>query len=391
MPVRIKDILGLEDLRDFQCLTNYSGLNNIVTSVGILDHEIIEGNYKVFNAGEFILSTLSVIRESPELVFDSIKSLIKQKVSGIAIKAIYYSNLSSEIIDFANKNHFPIFLFHDVFIESLIRSITTSLNFQSKYEMVEKKLKVILNSQENTADAHTISKEINPNFKLYQQVFSIRLEETYSREILFLHLDKFHRQNYKKKDSLFILDNNLLAIITTDESEKGYENLKEFLKTAEIVTDKTTIGESLRNRPLSDLGISIKESLIALRTAISKGCNKLNYRDCGISKLLIPLERDFWTIKYTNEMIRPLVEYDKKYKSHLYETISFYFQMNCNTKKVAEKLDIHKNTINYRLNKIKDMIGPFDSDMDFFRQISIALYIFEHSQSGGWNSVVHKR
>lgn len=52
-----------------------------------------------------------------------------------------------------------------------------------------------------------------------------------------------------------------------------------------------------------------------------------------------------------------LQEYDEKYNysADLYHTLGVYLQCNCSTKKTAERLFVHRNTMRYRLSKIIEL------------------------------------
>lgn len=53
----------------------------------------------------------------------------------------------------------------------------------------------------------------------------------------------------------------------------------------------------------------------------------------------------------------PLIEYDKKYRSQLIRTFKEFLDNRMNIKKTADKLYIHRNTLIYRIDKIKELLG----------------------------------
>ena len=86
---------------------------------------------------------------------------------------------------------------------------------------------------------------------------------------------------------------------------------------------------------------------------------------------------------FCKEMLDPLARYDKENHSNYVDTLKSYILSNGNTTKISESLFIHRNTVNYRLKKIREL---FDIDLNNLATISdfqIAfniLYLFEHTK-----------
>ncbi|GAB7388434.1 PucR family transcriptional regulator [Bacillaceae bacterium] len=57
------------------------------------------------------------------------------------------------------------------------------------------------------------------------------------------------------------------------------------------------------------------------------------------------------------ETIGKLIEYDKKNRSQLTDTLITYFRCHCSLTETAEKLFVHVNTLKYRLQKIEQLTG----------------------------------
>ena len=80
------------------------------------------------------------------------------------------------------------------------------------------------------------------------------------------------------------------------------------------------------------------------------------YEDLGIYKLLleIPLDR---LQKYCHEIIGTLEAHDAKYKMDLVNSLFIYFEENGNAVRTAQKLSVHRNTLEYRLKKVEEVSG----------------------------------
>ncbi|WP_369704988.1 PucR family transcriptional regulator [Clostridium moutaii] len=78
-------------------------------------------------------------------------------------------------------------------------------------------------------------------------------------------------------------------------------------------------------------------------------------------------------VKFCNDTIRPLVEYDKLNNTELIKTLEIYFECNGNMKKMSKQMFMHYNTIIYRLQKIKDIIGMDIENADNRLNLEIAM------------------
>ncbi|MDI6600667.1 MAG: PucR family transcriptional regulator ligand-binding domain-containing protein [Thermoanaerobacteraceae bacterium] len=91
------------------------------------------------------------------------------------------------------------------------------------------------------------------------------------------------------------------------------------------------------------------------------------FDDVGVYKILAKLTNDADSKKYVISKLGPLIEYDKKYKSQLIPTFKEFLDSQMNIKKTADKLYIHRNTLIYRIDKIKELLGTeLNDDKEIF-------------------------
>lgn len=103
----------------------------------------------------------------------------------------------------------------------------------------------------------------------------------------------------------------------------------------------------------------------------------LNYRNTGVYSLLymIPAGRELED--YLDLYIRPLIEYDKKHQTNMFDTLKVYLNTKGNAKATAEKLFMHYNTIGYRLERISSIIGMDLSDHEIQCCLDMAIRIYD--------------
>ena len=77
----------------------------------------------------------------------------------------------------------------------------------------------------------------------------------------------------------------------------------------------------------------------------------------GIYKYLFNSGNQQDILKYCNNKLRPLEEYDHANGTCLQETLVEYSMNGFSHMKTAEKLYIHRNSLQHRLEKIEELLG----------------------------------
>lgn len=126
----------------------------------------------------------------------------------------------------------------------------------------------------------------------------------------------------------------------------------------------------------------IAESYKEAYRAISYQNNILNdrivyYDDLGIYRILFfeclqPELNEFYL-----EMLESLVKYDKNKKTDLILTLKKYFEFEGNLKEISEKMFIHYNTVVYRMQRIKEILGVNLNNYEDRLNLQIALKILD--------------
>lgn len=113
----------------------------------------------------------------------------------------------------------------------------------------------------------------------------------------------------------------------------------------------------------AQLALSLTKSVLGKPVAV--------FDDLGVWSLLARVgARELQDL--VDQSIGPLVEYDRDHHSELVKTLSTYLNEGGSAEAVAAKLFIHRNTLNYRLSRVKDLTGFNLSDPDLRFQLQLA-------------------
>lgn len=166
-----------------------------------------------------------------------------------------------------------------------------------------------------------------------------------------------------------IKSNSVIKLEVIDFCEKlSVEIMKKFK------ADKFTIGIGRSYEGHLDLWKSLDQAKLIVESLSRKAINKImHYDDLGLYKILSFDGLQGELMEFCNDIIKPLIEYDKLNNSELIRTLKVYFECDGNMKKISEKMYMHYNTIIYRLHKIKDITGINLENGDSRLNLQIAL------------------
>ena len=90
------------------------------------------------------------------------------------------------------------------------------------------------------------------------------------------------------------------------------------------------------------------------------------YEKLGIYSLIAQISNGKFLDDYVESRIGELIKADQMQEGGLCETLETYLAHNCNANAAAEYLFIHRNTMRYRMDKIKRILDDDINDMEVF-------------------------
>lgn len=100
-------------------------------------------------------------------------------------------------------------------------------------------------------------------------------------------------------------------------------------------------------------------------------------RDLGVYEILALLPEDKEIDEFVDRFISPLAEYDKNHSSDFLGTLRCYYDAGSNIKAAADRLFTHYNTVCYRLDRIRSILGLDIDDVETRFQIQTALILYK--------------
>lgn len=365
----VMELISFPLFRNFRLVSGRSGLYNQVKGTGILEWESSSDVERNFEEGEFVITTLSMSRSDASLAEASIRTLIDKKACAVAVKDIYYHEISDELKAYSDACHVPVFFFSETFFDDIIYTIRNALLANSRDLNRDEQLEFLLDGAYSPEQKKKKAREINPFFHagVICCFATLKKRSPWQEEMITPPLDP-----EEAVYSVIEYQQGLLVIFTVKDltADKGgpEERLMNFLEKSGLKKSLTRLGFSTPTKGLENLGTAIQESLCANSSCLLDQSENLRFRDSGLDQILLPMADSHWTRQYYESILSKITEYDAKHGAKLMETLMEYVENGGDMNRTSSKMFQHSNTIRYRIDKIRKLLGLGD-DAGSFAQL----------------------
>lgn len=214
---------------------------------------------------------------------------------------------------------------------------------------------------------------------LYERVQFSQLKMTSTYRVLCSNLTDFLSYNADEDDfkhellSLFpgatiiVVDKILIMLVEERDGLFGKE-LNDYLKFKQLIVGISDIFyELFEFKRYENQAISAYENREYLLEAVDR---YVFYEQVKVYDLLKQIPRAE-LLYFCNQTVLKIYEYDKKYETDYLNTLNVYLRMKQSVKATSNYLYLHRNTINYRILKIKEL---FDLDFDDYGIVDQLLF-----------------
>lgn len=314
-------------------------------------------------------------------------------------------NTDSSIIDFLqSKSHNQVIedrIYYKVMVKNKVEFITFVKSIEAqdlKYlELFSLNILNLKNFYDEKYDKNTFvkniivenilpgdillkAKELHIDYNLLRVVFLISAS---SEKDIHVHEVIESLFPNKNKDFIIVIDNDNIVLVKEVKSKDDY---KELSKIAKIILDtlnselmvKASIGIGTIINNLKDITKSYKEAQMSMIIGnIFSGDQKVyDYNNLGLGRLVYHIPITLCQL-FLDEVFKEKSADSLDNETML--TIQKFFENNLNVSETARQLYIHRNTLVYRLDKIKRITGleltSFDDAVTFKIAVLVRKYL----------------
>lgn len=361
-----------------QCLNNEVDLS-----------ELIHGE-------ELVIITNESLTGNDDTIIDMIDAMFPKNIAGFVINE---GQISQRVIDYCNEIELPLYeLSVELHLIDLSQIVCKALvEEESNMNSRERILSSLLysdhvNAEEILKQANYLGVNLSGKHRIILMSMWEKQELPNEQKTIEEGQMMRIRENVKKSieaefrsfgvQSLMVLSqaNSAVILLPAELFSKDLliTILTNIMKREEAkyrISMKAGVGTAYEY--IEDFKKSYQEAKNAL--AISKIATKEQkvyfYENLGIYSLIAQISNGKFLDDYIESKIGKLIKADQMQEGELCETLETYLEHNCNANATAEALFIHRNTMRYRMDKIKRILDDDINDMSMFLELKLAFAI----------------
>ncbi len=379
MGIPLKELLQVPILKRSRVLAGRSGLDHEVEWVDVMDLPDIR---PWIRPKTFLLSTFYVIRDDPEAQLDVIRTLAMSGAAGLCLDPhMFLKGVSHEFTQLADQLGVPV----------------VELPEEAGYgELITPLMDVIIRRRRLETDF--LSDLLEGKFRTEEflarraRAINWRLQDRHA--VMVVDIDEFEELSLKRfqdEEHIQAVKRTFAAAVEQIVQQRWSERTAAFEKSDSIVllpeipTDMSPVeiregcralGYDIKaalSRRLPDLSVTVgigrlapptrlwrsyqqAEQAIALGRQFLRTIGVYSFDQVEIYSLLLELERD-QLHRFATEQLGALIHYDREKGADFVHTLETYFEHEQNLARTARALFIHRNSLQYRLERIKEILS----------------------------------
>lgn len=377
MAIHLKQVyLETKEKYKLQLVAGEAGLDYMMNWLyrmeSLEDIEFLKGN-------ELIITTGFTFQEEESLL-QLIKALERKKCCGLILNiGKYIDEVPLGIRAYCNAKAFPLFeMPWEVHIMELSRDYYKRIE-QSEHRNQElsEAFHVIL-EHPDTIETYRYLFEKN-GFLEKQSYYCILMHQFQQKQAPLTLAERLaYIMGQWQHSFVFAYEENYLMIAEAGELLQ----LKEVLNVLQIKL-KEIYGSHLemyygigsKAEALSSLMLSLKDAKSALQKGIYFKEPITAFEEMGVYQILMSVANPSVLQGYYEKYLGPLEAYDKAHHMQLIETLRLYLKYDGAVSRVAQELFMHRNTVNHRMSRIKEILHMQLETSEECLNVQIALYI----------------
>lgn len=381
MAVLLSDLYESVKNQDMTLVAGEKGMNNVVRWL----HMVESNEISSFLDGQEIAFTTGVGLSEHETLLDLAKSNNEHRASGMVVNiGPFIKEIPEEVIAYCNAEGFPLFTVPwQVHMAEIMRTfcymITESDKFNLELSSAVKNA-IFFSGQE---ELYVPQLERNNFLRTWSYCITVIDIEEDGEPVAEEKMQRYLKimENYmifsRKKTFAFELGGTIVLLFADYAEDMVKKAVTDLLKRCNFQKEQCYVGIGRCTPGAQSIGKSYRQAcqVLKLQKNVHNDKDVVAYQELGIYKLLMDIENQDVINEYYAETIQKLVEYDKLNQTNYCDVLQCYLEHSGSVKETAEAMFVHRNTINYKINKIEEMLNCDLSELDTRLLYSIAFML----------------
>lgn len=345
-----------------------AGLNNSASWVYLA--EDIQ-NISFLKGGELVITT-GLFTQSGVKLYDFISALVTRNCSGILInvgKYLHQEDITPEILELCSIARFPVFTMPwEVHLVDIMQDFSILLLHN--------------NQREEHLDASFLSalyqSPVQENLLRTMNQFGFATTSDY-RIMVIQNLQDITRitsplNSYGLKYHIFEHDHLHVLIYNVSSGKLSLTGLIDLICFCDSI--KLGLGDAIHS--LAEISLCYKRARFSLAAAVFWNRQYVNFDDLGIFQILFCSSDPVLLQTIYKRHLGALEQYDTEHDSDYMNTLRIFLLSDCNILETAFRMHTHRNTIVYRMRKIKDLLNSELDNSEIKFNLLMSFYLKEY-------------
>lgn len=325
---------------------------------------------------EIILTTGVELGEKTDKIIEFISTLYYHGTSAIVVNCgKYITKIPEEVIEYCNKIRLPVF--EIPWIEKLVnvgKEISAALLEDERFRInMQNAMNIALLIPNQSKQNKTLFNEYGfTESKFYAIVIGdiSGIDRNKAGELVSNIRDSF--VNITSCVFITVIEKNIAVIMANLNKEILENETNVILNVVDKITysGRSDIKSGIRN--ISKYYKQAENNMLAEKSDLGDDLQgKEQY------KILLEIKDKEKIEEYCNSVIGAILKWDAKNNSNYYETLKCYFENDASVNRAAQEMNIHRNTINYKIKKIEGLLNCDLSSLEKRFSIMLAMKLRE--------------
>ncbi len=362
MGFTIQDMMiASEERYRMKYLAGKDGWSNSISWVHLVEDTTIIRHFW----GKELAVTTGLGFPTQEAIMELASHLVQRHAAGLIVNTgNYIEKLPDSLLAYCEENHLPLLTVPwEIHLSDMMKDFSIRIFVQESTD--EEVVNALIAAVEQPDNQDAYRKKLLPHFDVDGtfQVMLIASEgldsmDTVDRRRLSYRLQMYleqitHNGSFFYYNSFFVLVVNAIRQELLIELGEGMLNRAHkrmpdrpfYVGIGSLVTD------------IENLAVSYRRAEAAARMAMRTKTTLLQFDGMGMYRLLYSCTDTGLLAQIQRDTLSVLEEHDRRHNSNYVETLQSYLEFDGSIQAVAQSMFTHRNTIIYRMNNIKKLLG----------------------------------
>lgn len=349
----------------YQLKTPENGLYAEVSGLAYIETaqmcSILKGN-------ELIVTTGCNLKDADDFLA-LVRMLKKHDCMGILLTTdLYIAAIPQDVLVYCNDTQLPIYTIKASRFSPLKMAHLSNIIYQDKTTYLElcDAFKYAIIASENEEKYLSMFKKNGYSVDTFFCVGVVDIflynSDTKQKTYLKNHMDTIRSflQNEYKDIITIDVNNEFVFLMPGCEDYTARDVIMDVyhLIRSNNIEEYIYLGSSEKFQSLTDIFRAYKQAdfVVSLKKKAVLRVPVIRFGSLNSYRLIASIEDETVLHKYYKEHLKPLLEYDALHKSSYFQLLETLIQNDFNVAETATKLFMHRNSVNYKLNKIESIL-----------------------------------